>query len=310
MSSLFCIIILFWSQVLKGVLNCNYTSLDFYYRAIAARYLRIVYYTSDHSNILTDESLLEIRNIEQQIKSWPGYHNHTLIYGGRSDLYYYYLNPTGKIYCEGAPYSALNYIFPEFLSVESNNYLLFTGDGDTKYVDWQTSLFGSFDNDINLIGQNIWFNTDTFIPDHRYLYISPFLASVYPFAYQNFGEFSQGLDAFVESYDKLLSGISTKTISFHWSYGPSYPDYLNFNEKLFSKIPTPEPTEAPTIADSDGLSRRRNSPCHWFGYNQFTGTSNAEVTYELVIDYPTEAPTPEPTINSLYSSIINCENML
>eukprot|EP01083_Nonionella_stella_P004306 12442_1 len=89
-----------------------WTSYDMYYRAVPWATVNILYYSLNHSNILDTDTLNEIHAFEQQIKSWPGYHDHSLIY--KENSYQYVIaNTSSSLYLECPPSSALNYMFPE-----------------------------------------------------------------------------------------------------------------------------------------------------------------------------------------------------
>ena len=279
-------------------LDCGYTSTDFYYRAVPARILNVIYYTPDHTNILTNEKLLEIKNIEQQIKSWPGYHNHSQLYREKDWVFEFYFKES-ILYCESPTYSPLNFIFAEEINftVFNADYYMFNGNGSTVNNDWKRLLFVSNDWDSHEIGQGLWFNRDTFTSENGYT--SPYLGSLHLFGYQDADETSDDLDAFVATFDELLNQYqSSESMSVSWVYDKSADQYT-INDKLFTAIPTVQPTFAPTIDNNDTDSDdppEFKCPTLELGYQQSTGESIPSLQYGSISYY-------EPLIIPSYTDI-------
>eukprot|EP01083_Nonionella_stella_P143353 445482_1 len=234
--------------------GCNlWTSRGFYYRAIAVTNLRVIYYSKDHSNILNPQSLTEIHSIEQQIKSWTGYCNYSIVYK-ETDWDMKSLLDVSPLYLTGPPFSVINYMFPQSLS----NYSLFNGDGATFYEAWLYFMYGA-----NYLDDMIWFNPNEFDVSAPF---TPFLVSYYPFSgpdekYNSPAEFTE----FVRSFDRLLDSITSQNIFI----SHSYPDVdalstqtLSINGKIYRN------------------QQENVSLCeYYFGYDIHTGDSSQEMQF-------------------------------
>eukprot|EP01084_Bolivina_argentea_P068322 124367_1 len=264
-----------------------WTNVDFYYRAIAARYLRVLYYTNDHSNILNTETLTEIHNIEKQIKSWPGYHDHALVYKERDNAIESLFSTTSSLYLESAPSSVINFVFPQNVL----EYMFMNGNGNNINEQWTDNIF-EFPN------SQIWLNKDTF-NTHSGTLTSPFLLSFYPFGYKNKNETKDDLIAFVDSYSQLFDTVTSEHIAISYSNSVYYPEIVALNDKIYEYIPTPQPTQTPTVNYSETIFV---VPCYQFGYSISTGKSSGAIIAALInqttsTNVPTVAPVsaPEPT---------------
>eukprot|EP01083_Nonionella_stella_P179381 636699_1 len=230
-------------------------STDFYYRAIAATTLRVAYYSHDHSNILNTQTLTEIHAIEQQIQSWAGYHNHSIVYKETNQDIKQHIG-LSPLYLEGPPTSALNYMFPRSILANgwmTGNISIMTGDGDTFNDQWAVYM-----DAFNDLDDMIWFNPNAFdisAPS------SPFLISNYPFGYQNEDESRTDLIKFVESFDSLLDSITSQNIFIRHSYSNNtlfFPTTLSMNGQIYQ------------YQQSGNVSR-----CHSYnGYSTKTGDSS------------------------------------
>eukprot|EP01084_Bolivina_argentea_P151681 264741_1 len=293
------------SRSIKGI-KCDYDSNDFYYRAIAAHKLYVLYYSPDHSNVINDRSLTEIKNIEQKIKTWPGYSNHSLIYKEwhtQMELIVSQLKNQSvyPLYCESPPFSPLNFLFPEYYDMESV-YLL-TGEGDSfydKYTEWIGRSFANFDE-----RRNIWFNRETYVSDDNYE--SPFLTAIYSFGFASRYEWNDDLTLWVHSYDDLLTGVSSEIISISWTYIYDYTEApIIVNGKKYEYLVTPSPTKSPTTINTPTYSRsscaNAANSCEWMkygsGYSTCTGESDGAINVIPTITTSTNWSTSAPSINN------------
>eukprot|EP01084_Bolivina_argentea_P275195 469243_1 len=183
-----------------------WTSKDFYYRAIAAIYLNVFYYSKETNNILTEELLNICHAVEQGIKSFNGYHNHSLIYKETDTKIELLFPGISPLYLESAPGSFLNYIYPQIIL---GNYV-FNGNGDVL------TLEGNDIEETIRTYKDVGDLTEFFDFSFDFINVSSkYLAAIYPFGYKNENETKDELYNWVSTYkigffDKLGSSVTNK----------------------------------------------------------------------------------------------------
>eukprot|EP01084_Bolivina_argentea_P181575 313584_1 len=163
---------------------------DYRYRKWAGIFLDVFYYSKRTDNILTEELLDKVHQIEQGIKSWRYYHNHSLLIRCQKPQ----CNLNKDVYIESPPGSLITYLYPETFET----YNIYDGNGKNICCDIKTILRQYISNSD---ASDIDINTDFFDFDFDLVNVkSKYLASVYPFGYMNENETREDLEEFVKSF--------------------------------------------------------------------------------------------------------------
>ena len=158
----------------------EWTAVNYADRESAIRTLYVFYYDPKGDNVLEDDKMELAHEIEQAIKSYDGYSDHSLLYYEDGDYY------------ESAPDSFLNYLFP---TVEDDTWIL-DGNGDTLCCDTQQTA-------IDLAVDYGIYDYFDFSFD-EYSGTSKYVVSVFGFG-RDVDESTNELTNWVTKYDDLLS---------------------------------------------------------------------------------------------------------